>query len=193
MRQLEDLRAGSLDRGRETGLDLDVGLGRGRGGQRRQRALQAGDGGRRQPSRPGPSLGGPLRRVPSAFRAERGFGDEREGDHEQRDRPVEHALDAQRDEDGDDDAHPGGPPDRPRPVTAEGDLPVPAEDDEPEDRHEREPDREADQGGTDVPGARVEHGVARRQDEADQEPDQRGRGEEPEVEPAVARLHDERV
>ena len=42
------------------------------------------------------------------------------------------------------------------PVTAIGDLAVPAEDDQPEDRHEREPDREADERRADEPGAGFE-------------------------------------
>ena len=57
-------------------------------------------------------------------------------------------------EDGDDDADPGRAPDGAQPVALVGDLAMPAEDGQPGERDERQGDGQADEDGSDEPGAR---------------------------------------
>ena len=84
-------------------------------------------------------------------------------------------------------------PDRPQPVAAIGDLAVAAVDGQPDERDQRQRDREADEERADEPGAPVDERIARRDDEPDEHPDDRGRGEEAEVGRSVAGFHDHRV
>src|SRR5262245_2395699 len=126
---------------------------------------------------------------PSAFRRERGLGDRGEGEDEEGDRQLEGALEPQHDEHGDDEADPAGPPGGPGPVALVGDPPVPGEDDEPEDRHERQGDGEADQGRPDEPRDRVRDGIPGRHDQPDEHPDDRRGREQAEVDEPVTRFH----
>ena len=74
------------------------------------------------------------RRATSALGGQRGLRDEDERDHEQRDRQLEQPLQSQDDQDGDDDADPRRTPDRAQPVALVGDLAMPPEDRQPQDR-----------------------------------------------------------
>ena len=130
VRQVDDLVARGLDGGGDAGLGVGERVGRAGGGQRGH-AVLLGDvrtcGAR---SRANDSAAS----APSALGGEGRLGDDDEGDHEQRDRQLEQALQPQDDEDGDDDADPRRAPDRPQPVALVGDPAMPAEDRQPQDR-----------------------------------------------------------
>ena len=195
VRQVQDLVPGGLDGLGEAGLRIGVWFGRTDGGQRRQRALHVAVG----VGLPSVASGArALRADPdvsrSAFRGEGRFGDERERDHEQRDRPVEEALDAEHDEDGDDDPDPRGAPDR-RGSSHRGRRSA----DAARRRSARRSGRGSARSASPIspaptnPALGSSNGIAGGQDQPDQQPhDRRGR-EEAQVGQPVARLHDERV
>ena len=134
MRQVDDLVAGGLDGRGHARLDVGVGLGGADGDQRSGTgppgtadcgsaagaAAADGSAGRRTRSLSVPPRASPRPR--------------REGHDEQGDRQLQGALQPQHDEDRDDAARPSPATGGPRPVAAVGDPPVPAEDDEPQDR-----------------------------------------------------------